>query len=118
MAKGRKYLVVNNEAWQSFIEGATFHASLEDAQAAADKLATEAEESQPGVKQAFAVIEEAGILETEVQTKVKRNFATSRRIERKDKSAGATETNPSESGEQETEGSEASGSKRGRKRNK
>jgi len=92
--KGRKYFVVPAEAWNTFkasIE-APESASLQGAHQTADALATAAEEAAPKSQHSFAIIEEAGFLETEVQTKVKRSFTTSRQIIRRDKPEGMEKT--------------------------
>jgi hypothetical protein len=110
--KGRKYLVMNADKWEEFKSqfGETMFESLGAAQNEADRLATEAEAENSGVAHLFAIVEEAGILETEVQTKVKRNFSSSRTIVR------SAKTDSNESGELSGDDSEESTSTEPRKR--
>jgi hypothetical protein len=113
--KGRNYIVVSNEAWQDFKATALAQGeSLGAAQQAAGEFASAAEKENPGVEHSFAVIEEAGVLTTTVQTKVAQNFTSSRTIVRRAKGEGSdtgegTDTN---------ESTPKAGRKRGRPSNK
>lgn len=90
-ASGRSYLVVTQEEWEQFKAGRATYESKAKAMEQADRLATEADESQPGVQHSFALVEEAGILSTEVQKAVKRNFTTARTVVRAPKAQNESE---------------------------
>lgn len=91
---GRKYLVLSAEEWDQFKGTREVYGSIDKAQEAADALATAADDSQPGVAHRFAIVEEAGILSTEVQKKVARTFSSSRTVTRAKKSEAIESSEP------------------------
>lgn len=82
---GRKYLVIPADTFETFaatVENPV-QASLKAAQEFADNLSIEAKKSDPDSNPRFAIVELAGIMETAVEVRTKRNFQTSRQIVRR-----------------------------------
>lgn len=105
--KGRKYRVIPAEQWETFVASLEHDVqpSLGDAQAFASQLATQAQEENPKGTYRFAVVEEAGILEAAVETKVKQNFETSRTIVRRSAEEIEAEKAKKDAARQEAEAS-------------